>query len=207
MVKHNNVVPNAHFHKDWQGRVKTWFNQPGQKKSRRGKREQKAAATTPRPTGGLLRPVVRAPTKRYNMKVRAGRGFTLQELKDAGINRAEAMGLGIAVDARRTNKSQESLALNVARLKEYRAKLIVFPRRAGKAKAGDSADVSSAQQQANLAVVNPASTELEVAEVTSSMKEQMVYATIRRERSNARMVGARVKRDEDAAQKAKDKKK
>ena len=29
MVKHNNVIPNQHFKKDWQRYVKTWFNQPG----------------------------------------------------------------------------------------------------------------------------------------------------------------------------------
>ena len=27
MVRHNNVIPNQHFHKDWQNRVKTWFDQ------------------------------------------------------------------------------------------------------------------------------------------------------------------------------------
>lgn len=27
MVRHNNQVPNQHFHKDWQNRVKTWFDQ------------------------------------------------------------------------------------------------------------------------------------------------------------------------------------
>lgn len=27
MVKHNNVVPNGHFHKKWQRRVRTWFDQ------------------------------------------------------------------------------------------------------------------------------------------------------------------------------------
>lgn len=37
--------------------------------------------------------------------------------------------MGIAVDARRRSKSQESLQLNIQRLKEYRSKLIVFPRR------------------------------------------------------------------------------
>lgn len=30
---------------------------------------------------GLLRPAVHAPTQRYNMKVRTGRGFTLEELR------------------------------------------------------------------------------------------------------------------------------
>eukprot|EP01047_Picozoa_sp_COSAG01_P058206 COSAG01_NODE_6827_length_3482_cov_1.990245_4_plen_211_part_00 len=40
-----------------------------------------AEAMFPRPTSGLLRPAVRPPTQRYNMKLRPGRGFTLQELK------------------------------------------------------------------------------------------------------------------------------
>lgn len=26
-MKHNNVVPNGHFHKKWQRRVRTWFDQ------------------------------------------------------------------------------------------------------------------------------------------------------------------------------------
>ena len=52
MVKHNNVVPNRHFHKDWQVRVRTWFNQAPSKKSRRNKRAAKAEAIFPRPVGG-----------------------------------------------------------------------------------------------------------------------------------------------------------
>ena len=35
MVRHNNVVPNGHFHKWWQRNVVTWFNQPGRKVRRR----------------------------------------------------------------------------------------------------------------------------------------------------------------------------
>ena len=35
MVKHNNVIPNGHFKKKWQFRVKTWFNQPARKLRRR----------------------------------------------------------------------------------------------------------------------------------------------------------------------------
>ena len=80
-MKNNNVLPNAHFKKDWDRRVKTWFDQAGQKRRRRLLRQQKAAAIAPRPAGGLLRPVVRCPTQKYNMKMRLGRGFTLQELK------------------------------------------------------------------------------------------------------------------------------
>eukprot|EP00013_Stygamoeba_regulata_P022054 CAMPEP_0177660452 /NCGR_PEP_ID=MMETSP0447-20121125/18049_1 /TAXON_ID=0 /ORGANISM="Stygamoeba regulata, Strain BSH-02190019" /LENGTH=52 /DNA_ID=CAMNT_0019165521 /DNA_START=42 /DNA_END=197 /DNA_ORIENTATION=+ len=52
MVKHNNVVPNVHFHKDWARRVKTWFDQPGKKKSRRIARTKKAARIFPRPVKG-----------------------------------------------------------------------------------------------------------------------------------------------------------
>lgn len=34
-MKHNNVIPNGHFKKDWQSYVKTWFNQPARKQRRR----------------------------------------------------------------------------------------------------------------------------------------------------------------------------
>ena len=35
MVRHNNVVPNAHFKKKWQFHVRTWFEQPARKLRRR----------------------------------------------------------------------------------------------------------------------------------------------------------------------------
>lgn len=44
-------------------------------------RQEKSVKIFPRPTSGPLRPVVRGQTLKYNMKVRAGRGFTLEELK------------------------------------------------------------------------------------------------------------------------------
>jgi large subunit ribosomal protein L13e len=79
--KRNNIVPNGHFHKDWQNRVRTWFNQPMRKKRRRATRVKKARTIAPRPVAGPLRPIVRCPTIKYNTKNRAGRGFTLEELK------------------------------------------------------------------------------------------------------------------------------
>ena len=57
------------------------------------------------------------------MRVRAGRGFTLEELKTAGINAKEAGNIGIAVDHRRRNKNVETLQANVARLKAYKQRL------------------------------------------------------------------------------------
>ncbi|KAG1769152.1 60S ribosomal protein L13 [Suillus occidentalis] len=124
---HNNVLHSNHFRKDWQRRVRTWFDQPGRKLRRRNARKTKAAALGVRPLT-LLRPAVRAQTVRYNRKVREGRGFTLAELKEVGINRKEARGVGIVVDHRRRNLSEEGKKLNVERLKAYKAKLIVFPR-------------------------------------------------------------------------------
>ena len=75
---------------------------------------------------------------RYNRKIREGRGFTLAELKEAGIGKKEARGVGIVVDHRRRNLSEEGKAVNVERLKAYKARLIVFPRNAKKPKQGDS---------------------------------------------------------------------
>jgi len=44
-------------------------------------RQKKAVKIFPRPTAGPLRPIVHGQTLKYNMKVRAGRGFSLEELK------------------------------------------------------------------------------------------------------------------------------
>ena len=77
----NRVVPNAHFKKHWQRYVKTWFDQPARKQKRRVRRNKKAAAMAPRPAKGPLRPIVHCPTVKYNMRVRAGRGFSFEELR------------------------------------------------------------------------------------------------------------------------------
>jgi large subunit ribosomal protein L13e len=112
--KRNNMIPNAHFHKDWQRRVRSNFDQPARKERRRAARLAKATRIAPRPVSGMLRAVVRCPTLRYNKKCRLGRGFTLQELREAGIAKREARGIGIAVDYRRTNRSIGSLQVGVA---------------------------------------------------------------------------------------------
>ena len=105
------------------------LNQAKRKQSRRLARKVKAAAIAPRPAAGALRPTVRAQTQRYNGKVRAGRGFTLEELKEAGIKKLDAIARGIAVDYRRRNKSVESLQLNAQRLKAYMARVVVDPKK------------------------------------------------------------------------------
>jgi large subunit ribosomal protein L13e len=57
MVKHNNMLPNGHFHKQWQNNVKTWFNQPARKNKRRLARQQKEKEAGGRPTS-MFQPVV-----------------------------------------------------------------------------------------------------------------------------------------------------
>lgn len=68
--------------------------------------------------------------------------------QEAGIPRQFAKTIGISVDHRRTNKSVESLNLNVDRLKEYKARLVLFPRHSNKVKKGDSSgeDITNARQ-------------------------------------------------------------
>ncbi|KAF2892648.1 hypothetical protein ILUMI_13525 [Ignelater luminosus] len=126
MVRHNNAIPNGHFHKRWQKRVKTWFDQPMRKRRRARKRNARINRKQPMPCE-LLRPMVHCPSTRYNSRIRVGRGFTLRELKVAGLNQTFAQTIGIAVDVRRRNKCVEATAINIQRLKEYRSKLLLFP--------------------------------------------------------------------------------
>ncbi|XP_010838317.1 PREDICTED: 60S ribosomal protein L13-like [Bison bison bison] len=83
----NGMILKPHFHKDWQRRVATWFNQRAGKIHRRKTQQAKARRIAPRPTSSPLRPVVRCPTVRYHTKVCASRGFSLEELRVAGIHK------------------------------------------------------------------------------------------------------------------------
>ncbi|XP_077220568.1 large ribosomal subunit protein eL13z-like [Tasmannia lanceolata] len=201
MVKHNNVVPNGHFKKHWQNYVKTWFNQPARKTRRRVARQKKAVKIFPRPTAGPLRPIVHGQTLKYNMKVRAGRGFSLEELKAAGIPKKLAPTIGISVDHRRKNRSLEGLQTNVQRLKTYKAKLVIFPRRQGKFKNGDSSaeELSSATQvQGEYMSISLAKPVVELVKVTDEMKAFKAYQKLRLEKTNKRHFGARLKKAAEA---------
>jgi large subunit ribosomal protein L13e len=205
----NYPIVKNHFRKHWQERVKTHFDQPGKKVARRTARAKRAALIAPRPLD-ILRPVVRAPTIRYNRKVREGRGFTLEELKAAGIPRKLARTIGIAVDHRRQNKSVEGFELNVTRLKEYKAKLIVLPRKAGKPKKGDAsaAEIAAAQQTLSVSSAFPVpkpSTKVETRPVEQG--EQTAFRTLRLAQSTAKYVGIREKRAREKAEAEAEKKK
>ena len=108
MVKHNNMIQKVHLRKHWSRFVRTWFNQPARKLRRSQARAAKAAAIFPRPLQ-KLRPIVNAPTRRYAGKLRYGRGFTLQEIRAAKLTPQFARTVGIAVDFRRQDTSEETL--------------------------------------------------------------------------------------------------
>mmetsp|Transcript_43009 Transcript_43009/g.105140 ORF Transcript_43009/g.105140 Transcript_43009/m.105140 type:complete len:222 (+) Transcript_43009:58-723(+) len=207
-------IPNNHFHKHWhdsaahKGRIRQWHNQAARKHRRREARLAKAQAVFPRPVNGLLRPVVHCQTIRYNAKKRAGKGFTLEELKEAGINRREAMGVGISVDFRRKNRSEQSLKENVARLKQYKTNLIVFPRRnnRSKPKASDSSKDEQSKAEQVIGDVMPivkAAPTIVPYKITAADKEKKVFYTLRVARADKKLIGKReVRAKKKAAEEA-----
>lgn len=197
MGKGNNAIPGEHFHKDWQRYARTWFNQPARKARRHLKRVKKARAIMPRPVGGALRPIVRCPTFKYNTRVRTGRGFTIDELKAAGINKRVARTLGIAVDFRRRNKAVESLQLNVQRLKEYRAKLILFPKKLGKPKKGDSTEEElklATQLKGKVMPVSVMPKREKARAISGDERKYSAFVALRQARAHKRLAGARAKK-------------
>ena len=202
MVKHNNVIVNVHLRKHWQRRTKTHFNQPAQKIKRHQNRISKAARVFPRPAESL-RPIVSQTTRRYAGKVRYGRGFTLAEIKHAGLTAAFARSVGISVDHRRTSTSEEQLQLNVARLHTYKSKLIVFPRRENKPKKGEINDATAEQLKSASAAnqvtghtlpIARATHAVEYAKITDADRESKVFRTLRTVRTNTRYKGRREKK-------------
>ncbi|KAH9004132.1 60S ribosomal protein L13 [Lactarius hatsudake] len=202
----NNVLHANHFRKDWQRHVRTWFDQPGRKLRRRNARKAKTAALGVRPLT-LLRPAVRGQTVRYNTKLRVGRGFTLGELKEAGVSRKTALGLGIVVDHRRRNLSVEGKAINVERLKAYKERLVVFPRKTGKPKKSDSSpeDLTTPTTRQTLPLPPPFVPE-QPRKISQEERAFNAYKTLRNYRAEARFEGARKiraakKEEEEAAKK------
>ena len=202
--RHNNLLHNNHFHKDWQRRVRVWFDQAGRKKSRRNARAAKAAALGMRPLQPL-RPAVRGQTLKYNTKLRQGRGFTIEELKAAGIRKVEALSIGIPVDHRRKNRSEEGLKLNADRLKAYKERLIVVPRptKQNKQKMPDLSSVATTRATIEAFPIPAGTTPEAPRAITAEEKESNAVRTLRMARAIHRHEGARqarqAKREEEAA--------
>jgi len=131
----------------------------------------------------------------------------LVELKEAGIPRKLATTIGISVDPRRQTTSQESLSTNVARLKAYKARLILFPRKSGQHKKLDSSaeDVKTADDESKTVKKVAASIPIdsgvglkhgfkEIKKGELPAGEESAYRKLRLARSEARLIGAREKR-------------
>lgn len=130
--------------------------------------------------------------------------------QEAGIPRKLAPTIGISVDPRRQNLSTESLTVNVERLKAYRARLILFPRKLGQHKKGDATkeDVSAVKDtvsslKAGLPIVNA---EVGIKEIKKSDMPEPIeggaYRKLRDMRSEARNLGKREKRAKEKADEA-----
>lgn len=202
-IKHNQQIPNNHFRKDWQRRVRCHFDQAGKKASRRIARRAKAAAVAPRPVD-KLRPVVRCPTIKYNRRTRLGRGFSLAELKAAGIPKLYAPTIGISVDPRRANLSEEGLAANVERLKAYKARLIVFPKKSNKPKKSDTpkdqqSGETTQSTRAAFSIEGPIAAGFSEIKKSDLPKGTDAFKALRKARSDAKLVGVREKRAKDKA--------
>jgi large subunit ribosomal protein L13e len=147
--------------------------------------------------------------------------LTQLALQEAGIPKKLAPTVGISVDHRRTNYSKESLVANVARLQDYKARLILFPRKSGQFKKLDSSpeDVKAAKAtvaegkrdgiitrvDATFPITNPTAAEAvtEVKRDALPEGEKAAYRRLREARAEARYRGmrekrARVKADDEA---------
>jgi large subunit ribosomal protein L13e len=145
---------------------------------------------------------------RYNRKVREGRGFTFAELKEAGINRKEARGVGIVVDHRRRNLSEEGKLVNVERLKAYKERLIVFPRNTKKPKKGDSTGDALKVDTTRATLPLPEAIPHEAPrKITEEERKFKAYRTLREARANQRHEGARKVREAKKAEEEANKKK
>uniref|UniRef100_A0A3Q7HV98 Uncharacterized protein n=1 Tax=Solanum lycopersicum TaxID=4081 RepID=A0A3Q7HV98_SOLLC len=86
-MKHNNVIPNGHFKKQTDIRVKTWFNQTAHKQMRRIARQEMAVKI---PQQLLELSTLLSMTLKYNMKVRSGRGFFSRNFRNRSPEELQA---------------------------------------------------------------------------------------------------------------------
>merc|ERR1712039_1043550 len=138
-----------------------------------------------------------------NMKLRLGKGFTFDELREAKIPVKKAMTIGIAVDHRRRNRCAESLQVNVDRLKLYMSKLLVFPRKSGKkgVKKGDTPkselqNVAQNTLKEIIPVERPA-LRIKARAITAEEKETSAYKKMKKARTDKKYEGAKKKKAEE----------
>ncbi len=139
-----------------------------------------------------MRPAVRGQTNRYNVKIKLGRGFTVRELAEAGIKGVTyARSLGISVDTRRKDTSNETLKLNAQRLKDYVNRMILYPKKnkyekkpavkEANADTLQSADAKSQNTHRHVIALPQPEVGFSWAKLTPEMKAASAYKTLRTE--------------------------
>lgn len=121
--------------------------------------------------------------------------------------------MGIAVDHRRIDSSEEALQQNVQRLESYKNKLILFPRRADKPKKGDihdstaeklkSAEAKDQNTSKHVIAIAKASPRQKSLKITKELTGAKIYRKLRQLRVNAKYLGKREKKAKEDAEKEK----
>lgn len=116
--------------------------------------------------------------------------------------------LGIAVDHRRRNKSVESLQVNAQRLKLYRSKLIVFPRKANAPKKGDATAEElklATQLKTEVLPIRQSSRRVKARKITDEDRKFNAFTTLRTVRADNNLWGVREKKAKEKAEAEKNK--
>ena len=166
-------------------------------------RVKKAKILAPKPSLGPLRPAVACETRRYNFKLREGKGFTKAELRAANLTPKYARAIGIAVDERRTNKSQETIDRNKERLKQYLAHLTIIPKNKKKREKRRLSLKGHVQYTGKIMPISNKGAHEKPRLVTDEEKKFVAYRAVRRAGRAKRTFGAREKKRKEKEEAAK----
>lgn len=153
------------------------------------------------PAWGPTRPIVRYPTMRYHTRVRAGRDFSLEEL---GV--AVSTGKRVAASQHLWTKGRAANPLNhyrphSARPKDYRSKLMLFPRKPSAPKREGSAEEFKSPTQLTEPVMPIWNVcKKEKARVITEGENCKTFASLTAGRTSARLLSIRTQRAKEAAE-------
>ena len=134
--------------------------------------------------------------------MRLGRGFTVEELKAVDLTVNYARTIGISVDPRRVNKSEEGMQVNVDRLKEYLSKLKVFSKSGKPAKGltpkSEIKNCTPTTCKTVLPLPKKPSPVVGTVKITDDMKKFEAFNTLHEARMFQRGIGERMKAAKEA---------
>ena len=167
-------------------------------------RVKKAKKMAPIASAGSLKPAVNCTTRRYNFRLREGKGFSRSELRAANLTAKYARAIGIAVDRRRKNKSQENLDRNTERLKEYLSHLTIIPaRKVKREKKGLSLEGHVQYTAKKILPIKNTAVYEKPRLVTEEERKFVAYQALRRAQADKRLFGKREKKRREKEEAAK----